>query len=226
MIVLAILLIAFIMGFSKGFLRTLLELVAFFVAAAIALYISPQISDAIIDNTGLNEMISEISQNLLDVDEMPWESMDALDEQLDILSSIEMPDLIKEQLLDNNNAKVYELLDVDNVGDYIGEFLAVMAINVLSYIFVFILAMLVLQMIINILDLASHIPVIHELNKLAGGGLGLLLGLAIIWTGFAVYISILSLQSLDTFTALLETSTFAKFLYTVNPLMRYMTRIA
>lgn len=217
-----ILILSFAIGFTKGFIKTVLGLGAFFAAAALSLALSPAVSDAVSEHTSLDESLSIKVQQLLSVDDLPLPAADSLEEQLSILGSVRLPEPLKERLLENNNTKVYELLDVDNLADYIGSYLAKTAINAMAYIAVFILALLAINVLAGILGFAARLPIIREINKLSGGIAGLILGLGFIWTFFAFSSFVISFQSMEPFTQMLEASAIAKHLYAFNPIMWHL----
>jgi|GEM_PF-497017 len=101
--------------------------------------------------------------------------------QSEVISSLPLPEYIKDALSDNNNADIYESLGVNAFQGYVSTYIARMIVSGLSFILVFLAAFVILKIIGFALDLASRLPVLGALNRIGGLIFGLINGVFILW---------------------------------------------
>ena len=102
----------------------------------------------------------------------------------DIIERLNVPDEIKNYLLDSNTVKKYAQLNVDNANDYIVHSIANIIVSALVFVVLFIIVYVCINIIISTLDLISKLPVINGINKLGGAVLGAAEGLLLVWLFF------------------------------------------
>lgn len=147
------------------------------------------------------------------------------DMQMSAIEASELPEVFKSLLSTNNNNEIYKELGVGNFVQYVGSFLAKLLINIVAFLCVFLLVTIVLRAIIFALDIVSELPVFGLLDRLAGGAVGVLCSLVIVWIMFIV-ITLLYVASIGTdFYEMIQASTLTKLLYEYNPIMKLATRI-
>jgi len=139
--------------------------------------------------------------------------------QIDAIKNLPLPESFKDILLTNNNPEMFKLLDVSNFTDYISGTLASIVVKIIVFIVLFIIIWILLTMLVNVINLIAKLPGLNEVNKFAGAGLGLLLGLAFIFIGFSLMSLIISTNHSPDMVALIEESRIGLFLYNNNPMM-------
>lgn len=106
-------------------------------------------------------------------------------EQAKIIDSLALPDLLKTQLAENNNASGYASLAVSGFEGYLAAFMANLVLRVLSYMITFVLAVLILKLLVMTLDIVAELPL-----RRGSTGLGLLVGTAqgicVVWILFLI----------------------------------------
>ncbi len=222
--VIIILLINGFISYQRGFIRTLFNFLSFIVAIIITSQIYTYFSGFIINHTGIYTAIKNSIIQTMNL-QPANANVTTPQQQISFINNIGLPDYIQHLLLENNNSEVYQLLDVQHIGDYIGSLLATVTINILSFIVVFILVKLAIRLIVNILDLISKLPVLNQVNKLGGLIIGLGIGVVIIWF-VCLGISLLVTNPKYSYVIeAIEQSQYAIFFYENNMLMKLVTNI-
>ena len=136
-----------------------------------------------------------ISSNVLDglSDDKKGSIEDAINEaeiprdvQVAAIEKADLPDVFKNLLSVNNNSEIYKELGVDTFAQYVGSYLARLIINIVAFLCTFVLITIVLRAIVFALDIVSNLPVLGFINRLAGGAIGVIGALVIVWTVFVV----------------------------------------
>lgn len=147
------------------------------------------------------------------------------DMQMSAIEASDLPELFKSLLSTNNNSEIYKELEVENFVQYVGSFLAMLLINIVAFLCVFLLVTIILRAIIFALDIVSELPVFGFLDRIAGGAAGILCALVIVWIMFII-ITLLYVASIGTdFYEMIQASGFMRILYEYNPIMRLAARI-
>ncbi|MBS5283625.1 MAG: CvpA family protein [Clostridiales bacterium] len=203
-------------GHYRGFIRQCVSVGALVLTLIIVKLATPWMTEFIRDNPSIR---ANAAQMILGA--AGWEA--PLEEEIQLPSaqriSIEqmnLPQSVKDILLENNNSEIYQLLGVDQFTEYVSTCLADMLINTVSTILLFLVISIVIHILIRWLDLISRLPIISGLNHIAGAILGLAQGLLLLWiAGF-----ILSLFSATPLGQQLEVQVHASpwltFLYDYN----------
>lgn len=211
-------------GFRRGLVRTAITMVSFIVIMVMVSVISPVINRIIVEQTTLQEIVEEKCAKGLEAVLQENENPDR-SEQISTIEKMQIPMLLKEELLENNNSVVYNLLSVDTFAGYLAAYLAAVIIQIVVYLISFILASIILKIILNILDLFSKLPILGGINRLGGFMLGTICGLLYLWIFFLV-ITIFSGTELGGYL-LREVAgdKFLDYLYENNLLLQFLMSI-
>lgn len=145
------------------------------------------------------------------------------DLQISAIEGADLPEIFKNLLMENNNSEMYRQLGAETFVQYAGDFLAGLALNVAAFLCTFILITILVRAIVFALDIVSNLPVLGALNRLAGGVIGLLGALIIVWTAF-ILITLLYVTSVGKeLYGMIETDPFLSAIYQYNPIMRLAT---
>ena len=206
-------------GFYRGFIRKAVSAVSLIITLVLVTYLTPHITNFIQENTSLHEKLQEKCSEMFLNEEY---DVDLKTDQVNLIQNMDLPDNIKEMLLENNNIEAYEILDVSDFGDYIGAYLANMIINALAYLISFLIIWTLLRMLLMAMDIVTKLPLLRGLNKLAGGVLGFVQGIVFVWIIFLL-VSVLCNGNLGKqFFALIHENPFLLFLYNQNVIMKIL----
>lgn len=145
------------------------------------------------------------------------------DLQVKAIEMAELPDIFKSLLSDNNNSEIYEKLGVDTFPQYVGEFLSRLIIHIVAFLCTFLLVTIIVRAIVFALDIVSDLPVLGFVNRLAGGVVGIVGGLVIVWVLFII-ITLLYTTSIgrDIYDVIRDNA-ILNMIYEYNPLMKLAT---
>ena len=160
-------------GLRRGFIRKAVSAISLILTLVLVTYLTPQITTFIQEHTSLYTNLQETCSELFLSGEYNEE---VKTDQVLMIENMELPENVKEMLLESNNTEAYDLLEVTGFHDYVGAYLANMIINALAYLITFVIVWTALRAVLLAMDIVTMLPVLHGINKLAGGGLDLGLG--------------------------------------------------
>lgn len=106
------------------------------------------------------------------------------DEQIKIIENSPVPEFLKNMLLENNNSTIYRELDVTSFPSYVASYISRLVLKVASFLVTFLLAIIIVKALMVAVNIIGELPVLGFVNHLAGGILGLLAALLIVWLIF------------------------------------------
>lgn len=243
-------------GYRRGFVRKLASLVSLVLSVVLVSACLPGITDFIKNNTPVYSFIvnqcdqaveqqlvralgvdsgldgffpgQEDAQEQLLFQEQVSQQLQQLDRigQTELIEGLPFPALLRDLMLDYNNAEGYRSLDVSTFEDYIVNFIATAILNVISFIVATILVQIVLRVALMALDILSHIPVIGGLNHLLGLIMGLVQALFLIWIFFLVLSMAAATEVGMQLMSMVQESAMLSFLYNSNLFLQVVLRTA
>ena len=141
------------------------------------------------------------------------------DVQIREIEDAPMPQFLKDELIENNNSTIYGELGVDSFPRYVAAYISRLVLNLLSFIVTFLLAIIIVKALMFAVNIIGELPVLGLVNHIAGGFLGLVLAVVIIWIAFLIMTLAYSTQIGSTCFDMVERSQILKFLYDTNPLL-------
>ena len=186
------------------------------------------VSDIVNGNISGDELAQYgISSSLLDglrnsgtVEKAIEEAEIPRDVQMAAIEKAELPEIFKELLSTNNNSEIYNELGAETFAQYVGSFLAKLIINIIAFLAVFILLTIVLRAVIFALDVVSNLPVLGFVNRLAGGGAGLLCALVVVWVLFIIITLLYTTSFGKEMYDVILGNDITKMIYENNPIMK------
>ncbi len=204
-------------GLRRGFIRKVVSALSLVVTLALVTYLTPQITTFIQEHTSLHENLQEKCSELFLSGEY---NEDVKTDQVLMIENMDLPENIKEMLLENNNTEAYDLLAVSGFYEYVGAYLANLIINALAYLISFVVIWTAIRAILLALDVVTMLPILHGINKLAGGALGIVYGVVLVWIAFLLVTILCNGDLGRQFFALISANPFLLFLYNQNVIMK------
>lgn len=229
-VVLAIIAVCMLIGYFKGFVKMLFSLCSIVLAIVLVSAVRPYVNEFLRTSTPLYNTVKNSADNMISEQFGYGEEMESIDSdvsaQVKAIEQMELPGILKNSLLENNNAEVYRMLAVSKFSDYVSGYIAYIAVNAVGFVFSFLFVMLILSVIFGVLDIMAKLPVIHGINKIAGCLLGLAEGLVIVWIG-CILLTIFGSTDLgqETFR-LISQDAILGFLYNNNLLLKGVISLA
>ena len=168
-------------GFARGFIKKSVSAVSVILTLVLVTYLTPQITTFVREHTSLHRNLQEKCTEFF-LDKQYDESLKT--DQVMMIEEMKRPENIKKMLLENNNEEAYQVLNVSAFSEYIGAYLADMIINAMTYFLSFVVLWTLLRAILLAVDIVAKLPILHGINQLAGGILGLAESVVLIWIVF------------------------------------------
>ena len=218
-----ILLLSVIICYKRGLVKILASLLATLVCIVLVFLISPSVSKWIQESTPLRETVKNKCIELLLPDETTGDEVLQTElpreEQISMIEGADIPDVIQKMLLENNNSEAYDLLEVTGFHQYVGAYIANMIIHAMAYLISFVIVWTALKALTIALDLVTKLPLLHGINRLAGGVLGRVLGIVLAWVLFLLGTVLCNGEMGQRFVELIYENQFLTLLYNYNFIM-------
>ncbi|MBN1777911.1 MAG: CvpA family protein [Clostridiales bacterium] len=217
-------------GFYRGFLQSLLNLGGCLLSFLASFWLFPKLSDAVSSNPEIVRMLSGYTDSGsvlgdLDLSSLSVSTLNASNIS-NIVDKANLPDPLGRLLSENLAQQAFSPLGnlAENVGDYINQTILSVSINVLSFIVCFIVCLLVITIVINLLKSVFKFPILKQLDWLAGGVFGFVIGTVICFVIFTAMPVLQSLIPLENFQQLVSESALAGIFQNGNLVISIMNR--
>ena len=164
---------------------------------------------------GSSEVIAEEVENV----ELPK------DLQIKAIEMAELPDIFKDLLSENNNDTIYQKLQVETFAQYVAAYLSKLIVNIIAFLATFIFATIIIRAIVLALNVVSELPVIGLVNRLAGGVLGAVGALLIVWTVFIIVTLCYTTSIGKDIYDVIQNNEITRLMYEYNPIFMLATKL-
>ncbi|MBQ9944381.1 MAG: CvpA family protein [Clostridia bacterium] len=212
--ILAILFISIAYGVYKGFMHALLSLGCGLLAFILALVFSPALARNLSNNPSISSTLATYTDSFarvenydlknLPVDQLNEGSIDQI-----LLEHVNLPPIIENALKDNLLSGALQNKGIYSVNDYVSNTIVSIALSILSFIVCYIVIYLILSLLVNIINHVFKLPLLKQLDWLAGGALGLLRGAVLLYVLFLSLPLISTIVPIDALQELVSASTLA-----------------
>ena len=222
-VLLVVLVIFGIQGFRKGLLRTVLSMVSTIAVIIITAWLTPHIGDYIRENTQWQENIQqEMEETLLaeleDI-EIPENN------QMEFIDELPLPDVMKDLLIKNNTAEVYEKFDVNGFAEYLAAYIAQGIVNGIAFVIAFIITLIIMRVILYAEDLVTELPLIGTLDSLGGFVIGIVHGIFWIAILFLVVVVISDTKIGGMLMETINSDPMLSWVYDKNALLQIIMKV-
>ena len=213
--------VCFYAGMKRGFVKTVFSIVFLAAGLLLSVVISPYVSNYLHNNDSVYTSVYQAVKKNVKLDG----HIETLKQENSIIDELPLPEALREKVKENNNAEVYKALGVKNFKKYVYKYITNMIINGISYVGVYILVTICLYVLSVTLDIISKLPVLNEINHLAGGAVGLLQGLLIFWIFCAVLAIFSNFSWAQKLYGMINESVILSILYDMNILLKIITNL-
>ena len=169
-------------GHYRGFIRLCVSALALVISLVTVRVALPYVTEWLKNDTPVYESIRQgmadavgldgLLDGVLDIGEGTGGNGAGIGERRTI-EELKLPEQMKRILIENNNREVYQMLGVEQFGDYVGGYLADTVVKAAASILLFAVVFILLHIVAAWLDLIARLPIIKGLNQIAGAVLGL-----------------------------------------------------
>ncbi len=147
------------------------------------------------------------------------------DMQIAAIEGADIPQVFKNLLLTNNNSKIYDKLGVTNFAAYIAKYTAQVVVNITAFLLTFIVVSIILRAIIFSLNVIADLPGFGLMNRLAGGALGMLGVLILVWVVFVMITLLYTTEIGKEMFEMIQSNRMLSVIYEHNPIMKLATTL-
>ncbi len=225
-VVISIFIIFIILGFSRGLVKSVLKLVITGIALLLAYYLAPVLSNIIIEKTVVDDYISEkIKIGMEKMIDEPTVEIPTRSEQMEFINELQLPDYLKEALIENNNDDIMAELGTVDFYSYISKFISMAITKTLAFALIFMMTVVLLNIIAVALQVVAYLPIVGSINRIGGAVFGFAEALVIVWI---IFVLIALMATNDTGAVLcnqINANPFLKTLYDNNILMDFVADV-
>lgn len=173
-----IIVVSTILGYCSGLIKTIWSVASIIIALMLSITLNPIVATVLQDTLNADSYLeSVVDEKISDIaDGISLETMTKQQEE-NYIQDLEIPEFLKNTLIEENTESIYNALGISSFKDYLVEKIVDFIIQILGYIIVFVLVFLLLRILGIVLNGLSKLPIIHGVNKITGGILGLLRGM-------------------------------------------------
>ncbi len=176
--VIAVIAVCIYISSKKGIIKSFIGIGYKAAALILSRFLYPYISKILIASPFYDSLRLQIMQRLNIGSVLSSESQKL---EADIIGSLNLPQMFKSALLENNNSVTYSFLKASGIEEYIGGYIAMIIINILCVISIYIIIGIILRLCFKTLRIFSKLPIIKTADRLGGAALGFCLGTLTIW---------------------------------------------
>lgn len=206
---------ACVSGFRKGFVKEIVSVFFLILSFLLVWVINPYVNTFIKEYTPVYRITQEKCQELVEKQVGDVSGLNR-EEQTKVVEELELPDLLKNTLMKNNTIETYRYLAVTTFTEYVSHSLAVMLINGISFLLSYALSAFLIKLLGYILNILASLPIIHGVNKIAGGIVGGGKCVIFLWIAFLLLTLLCNTSFGKMGMELIQKDTFLSFLYNEN----------
>ena len=216
-VVLALLVVGFVFGLIRGFTNILFETATLLVAIIIACILCSPVANTIIRNENMMNRLTDKVYKGLKMEEV----VNKTPSTSEFFKNMNLPSAITDNVAKSLDEKTG--VTVRAAAEATAGFVARMIIYVAVFIALVIAAFIVIRILDHFFDLVNKLPVFKEVNALAGGAVGIVFALFLIWVFFALVTLFGSTPFGASMLEQISSNGFLSFLYNNNLPMLIIT---
>lgn len=219
--VIAVIVLATLAGAKRGLVKTVLSFASFFLSIVIMLFVRQPVADFVKEKTEIYTTIEDGIGNFV------GEKVQALQSSKDqiadqVIDSLNLPDILKENLEKSNDAAVYAQKGANNVAVYITGWLTDLAFQAVCSVISFLVVWILLRIITLLLSGIVQLPILHQIDCIAGAVGGLCIALILVWIGGIVVTAFATTDWGREALSMITQSSLLTFLYNNNVLLKLL----
>lgn len=219
--------IMILVGLKRGLVKMAFSLISVLVVLILVNILTPSVKELLritpvytSINTSIQEYVNEhitaATENLTHT---------GVNAQKTIIDGLPLPKGVKQSLAENNNEQSYESMAANNFGEYIANSLSDMILGAATFIILFVVLMLLINVLLQVLNIITKLPVIHTFNSIGGGIIGLIEALIVIWIACIVITAFSATAWGEVVCKAIAENEILSFLYDNNLIQKIITGI-
>lgn len=209
-----------VIGWRAGFIKTVFSLVSTIAILVLTLMFSPIVTNFLKGNETVFHAIN--SKVALVIDFSSVETAGAGADAL--IDGLALPESIKDAMKNNEAVSEYAGEQVEHLEAFVCEMLTGIIINAIGFIVTFLVASIGIGILCAVLNVISRLPLLHEINTLAGVAAGALEGLVVVWIFYVALTMVGTTEFGHEALGYISENPLLSFLYDTNLLSGFITK--
>ena len=221
--VIVLIVLSTLAGAKRGLVKTVLSFASFFLSMVIMLFVRQPVSDFVKEQTPIytaieNEISTFVEEKTQAIQTSQAQMTDA------VIDSLNLPDVLKDALEKSNSKAVYEQKGIQSVSVYITGWLSDLAFQAVCCVISFLIVWILLRIVTILLAGIVRLPVLHQVDCIAGAVGGLFISLIVIWIGGIAVTAFATAQWGSDALSMITQSPLLTFLYNNNVLLNALLK--
>lgn len=203
-----------IIGYKRGFIKSILTFGTSIIALVLSFIVYPMMTMLLRITPVYTWIYQTISKKVEDIS-----FGGGLQSQGDAITKniTWMPDILVEQVKNNNNTVMYDLLGATNIKEYISLYVTQMLMGMLALFLTWVVLKIILTTVIKLLSgIIEHLPIISTFNKQGGLCLGIIKGILMLSIVGLIIPILIEIPSIQSIYLEIQSSYLSKWLYENN----------
>ncbi len=203
-----------IIGYKRGFIKSILTFGTSIIALVLSFIVYPMMTMLLRITPVYTWIYQTISKKVEDIS-----FGGGLQSQGDAITKniTWMPDILIEQVKNNNNTAMYDLLGATNIKEYISLYVTQMLMGMLALFLTWVVLKIILTTVIKLLSgIIEHLPIISTFNKQGGLCLGIIKGILMLSIVGLIIPILIEIPSIQSIYLEIQSSYLSKWLYENN----------
>ncbi|MBR0227328.1 MAG: CvpA family protein [Clostridia bacterium] len=202
-----------IYGLYRGFVQTVLSVACCLISIVVAFSYGPKLADLVSSKQGISSTLATYTDAVTRVGDYSLASTpvnqlsDGVIQQ--VLDSVNLPESIASILRGNLKNQTFEGTGLNTVNDYVSNTVVAVAVNILCFIVVYAACYLVLSILVSLIKHVFELPLLKQMDWLAGGIFGLARGALLLYVLFLLIPILSTIIPMEDFNDMLAQSTLA-----------------
>ena len=214
LIIIAVIAITVISGLYRGFLSSLLITICMVISWVIAYATYPLLTSQLLSNGGIMNTLfyytdaasrlgTGVARTL--VGQAGGQTIESA------LSGMQLPQGLGALFQHNIATQAFSSLGLSTVGDYLNQTIITVVLSVVCFLALFIVCFVVFNVLINLIDHVVKFPSLRHCNALAGGALGFVRGVILLYLVFSLVPILITALPVQAVTDYISASRFGSF---------------
>lgn len=205
-------------GMKTGLIKMVFSLISTIAALLCAILFSPVLANLLENSTGVHDFLTNKVEAVLEAVAPDAQSV------TDYLENLQFPELIKDTLQEDSDTLQFVSAQALAAETYVCERIVSVIINSIAFAVTFFAALLALILLCRVLDLISRLPLLNEMNHMAGLAAGLAEGVLVVWIFFVVLTMFTGTEFGQNAMRMISENALLSYLYDNNWLSRFITK--
>ena len=221
--VIAFLVIAALIGAKRGIARMAVSIASFVIAILLVAFLREPVGKLIHDHTGLEQSVEKGISTFVDdsLEAVSKETGVQIRQAKDAVDALPLPKVIREQIIKamGSGAETAVRSGINGIADSFTKALTGYALNAIYYCATFVATWIIVSLLSLVVIAVFKLPVLKQVNALAGGVVGFAFALLILWVCCVVVTSFAATEWGQSTLEMIKESPLLSFIYNHNILL-------